>query len=66
MECELEIEEFCDDGSDPEGYDIQMTTMLDTQQGSVAKDVVGWNDECKVFCTELRRVLNDYPNRVSN
>ena len=30
MECELEIEEFCDDGSDPEGYDIQMTTMLDT------------------------------------
>ena len=30
MECELEIEEFCDDGSDPEGWDISMTTMLDT------------------------------------
>jgi len=30
MECELELEEICDDGSGPEGYDISMTTMLDT------------------------------------
>ena len=66
MECELEIEELCDDGGDPEGYDISVTTVLDTQQGSVAKEVVGYSNDCDVFTKEIRRVLNDYPNRVSN
>ena len=50
MDCTLEIEEICDDGSGPEGFKIEMKTMLDTNQGAVAKEVIGYSSECKTFC----------------
>lgn len=61
MDCTLEIEEICDDGSGPEEFNIEMKTMLDTNQGAVAKEVIGYEDNCKILCNELRKVLNEYP-----
>jgi len=65
MTCTLEIKELCDDGGEPESCDISMTEMLDTQQGSVAKDVVGYSDDCMIFCKEIVKVLREYPKRAS-
>ena len=65
MSCTLEIEELCDDGGEPESFEISMTEMLDTQQGSVAKEVVGHDDNCMKFCKEICKVLREYPKRAS-
>ena len=45
LEFTVEVEEFCDDGSDPEGADIAMVKMLDTNQGSVAKEIIGYDSQ---------------------
>jgi len=63
MICTLKIEELCDDGSEPADFNISMTTMLDTNQGAVAKDVVGFENECDIFCKEFRALLNQYPQK---
>ena len=65
MKCTLEIEELCDDSNEPAGYEISMTTMLDTNQGAVAKDVVGYDDECVKFCKEFKALLNEYPQKAT-
>ena len=45
LECEVEIDELCDDSETPEGScKISMTKILDTSQGSVAKDIVGYDN----------------------
>jgi hypothetical protein len=45
LECEVEIDELCDDSETPEGEcKISMTKILDTTQGSVAKDVIGYDN----------------------
>ena len=61
MKCNLKIEELCDDGSEPADFKISMTTMLDTNQGAVAKEVVGYDNDCDIFCKEFRKLLNQYP-----
>ena len=63
MKCTLEIEELCDDSNEPAGYDISVTEMLDTNQGAVAKEVVGYDDECEVFCKQFKALLNEYPQK---
>jgi hypothetical protein len=65
MVCTLEIKELCDDGGEPEECKITMDTMLDTNQGGVAKEVVGYDDDCSVFCKEVVKALRDYPKRAS-
>tara|TARA_B110001450_G_C17167435_1_gene297909 strand:+ start:190 stop:393 length:204 start_codon:yes stop_codon:yes gene_type:complete len=65
MACELKIEELCDDGGEPEGFEISMKEMLDTRQGLVAKEVVGHSDNCMIFCKEVVKVLREYPKRAS-
>lgn len=66
MNCSLKIEELMDDGNEPEGFEISMNTLLDTQQGTVAKEVVGYSDNCMKFCKEVVKVLREYPQRMNN
>ena len=65
MTCTLEIKELCDDGGEPESFEISMTEMLDTQQGAVAKEVVGYSDNCMKFCKEVCKVCREYPKRAT-
>ena len=61
LTCELELEEFLDDGSEPADCSIDMKKLLDTEQGTQAKKCVGFNDSCSVFCSKMREVLKQYP-----
>lgn len=57
MVCEVEVNELCDDQSEPEGYDVSMTSMLDTNQGSEAKEVLGYDDELSAFLKVIHKCL---------
>ena len=59
--CELKLEEFLDDGSEPSDFSISVEKLLDTEQGSQAKACVGYKDNCSKICKKLREVLKQYP-----
>jgi hypothetical protein len=41
---DVEIEELCDDSTEPGNFDISVTKLLDTEQGSQAKDLLGYEN----------------------
>lgn len=58
LNCEIEITDLCDDSETPEGgCNISMTKMLDTSQGSIAKDIVGYDNECLKLCEVVTKLL---------
>jgi len=63
MKCEAEIEELCDDSTDCDGVDINMTTMLDTNQGDIAKQVLGYDNQLDKLCKVIHKALMDYPSK---
>lgn len=63
MKCNVEIEELCDDSVEPAGYNFSVTTMLDTEQGSQAKDILGYDNELEGFCSEIAKVMKEFPQR---
>ena len=58
---ELEIEELCDDSVEPADFKLQINKLLDTQQGSEAKKVLGHDNECVAFCKAVSAALKKYP-----
>lgn len=65
MTCTVEIEELCDDSIEPAGFEFNVEKLLDTEQGSQAKDILGYDDDLKGFCSELAKVLKEFPQRTS-
>lgn len=61
MTCEVEVEELVEYQNEPDSFDFEVKTLLDTEQGTQAKKCIGYDDECDVFCGEIRRILGQYP-----
>lgn len=61
MTCELEVEELVEYQNEPDSFSFEVTTLLDTEQGAQAKECIGYDNDCDVFCTEIRRILGLYP-----
>lgn len=61
LTCSVEVEELCDDSAEPANSDISVTTLLDTEQGLQAKDVLGYDNELDVYCKKITQVLKEYP-----
>ena len=61
MICEVEVEEMCDDQGDPDSTDVNMTKLLDTSQGAVAKEVLGCSDGLDKFLSAIHKALKEYP-----
>ena len=53
LTCSVEVEELCDDSAEPANSDISVTTLLDTEQGLQAKDVLGYDNELDVYCKKI-------------
>lgn len=61
---DVEIEELCDDSTEPANSDLSVTKLLDTEQGSQAKDMLGYDNEMDVYCKEITKLLKEYPQRA--
>lgn len=61
---DVEFEELCDDSTEPAAADISVQKLLDTEQGSQAKDMLGYDNEMDVYCKEISKVLKEYPHRA--
>jgi len=61
MKCEVEVEEMCDDQGDPESFKINVISCLDTNQGAVAKEVLGYDNQFDLLCSALHKCLKEYP-----
>lgn len=61
MACELEVEELVEYQNEPDSFNFEVTTLLDTEQGAQAKECIGYDNECDLFCTVIRRILGQYP-----
>lgn len=61
FKCEVEFTEVCDDQGEPASIDISMTKMLDTNQAQVAKEVIGYDDECDKLLKTLHEALKAFP-----
>jgi hypothetical protein len=42
---DVEIEELCDDSTEPGNFDISVVKLDDTEQGSQAKDMLGYDND---------------------
>lgn len=61
LSCDLEVEELVEYQNEPDSFEFQVNKLLDTEQGTQAKVCIGYDNECEGFCTEIRRVLGQYP-----
>jgi hypothetical protein len=61
---DVEFEELCDDSTEPAAADLSVQKLLDTEQGSQAKDMLGYDNEMDVYCKEISKRLKEYPQRA--
>lgn len=61
LSCELQVEELVEYQNEPDSFDFEVKKLLDTEQGTQAKKCIGHDNECDVFCAEMRRILGQYP-----
>ena len=59
--CELKIDELCDDCIDVEGFKFDVKSLLDTNQAQVAKECIGYNDDCSAILNAIQKSLKAYP-----
>lgn len=57
------MNELCDDGGEPEDLNMSVTKVLDTYQGQLAKEVIGYSDNCSKLCAALNETLKVYPHK---